>query len=91
MDLSSCADDVDPIQVRPTPTAIAERVNFSNEVFTSVLARIGMAQNVGKQDHMVCYKKSAQLSSVSGYLPLIIPFAWKDVESTQKSRDAPSL
>ena len=38
MVLSSYADDVDRFQVRSTPTAIAERVNFSNDVFTSVLA-----------------------------------------------------
>ena len=71
VDLSSYADDVDLVQVRSIPTAIAERVNFSNEVFSSVLASMGSAQNVGKQDHIVCYKGAHSCQAYRDTLPVL--------------------
>ena len=65
MDLSLYADDVDLVQVRPTPTPIAGRVNFSNDVFTSVLTKRWQAGS-----HAML-QRSAQLSRVSGEGPYL--------------------
>ena len=64
--------------------AIAERVNFSNDVFTSLLVPIGMAQNVCKAGSHGVLQQGAQLSSVSGHLPFL-SFAWWCGQTTSEA------